>query len=306
MILVGSTGFVGSNLMKSTSFNAVYHSTDIYKAYGSKPDILIYAGVTGTKFLANRNPKSDSKIIDSAIENIKKINAKKIVLISTIDVNESLDIDESTESKISFFGTYGQNRLFLENWVEQNCHDYHIIRLPAIYGENLKKNFIHDLIFPVPPMLTKEKYKQVIHSISEIEYMYEWQDDGMYHYINKIIGEKKLAMLFLENAFNALSFTNPNSTFQYYNLGWLWSDINKIIDLDIRKINLVTEPICSKILYESIYGKKFNYEVLADQVNYNLHSKYADALGGEFGYVYSYEKVIDDLLGFINTELSKM
>lgn len=30
----------------------------------------------------------------------------------------------------------------LEEWVKENIKDYHILRLPALYGKNLKKNFI--------------------------------------------------------------------------------------------------------------------------------------------------------------------
>lgn len=45
--LVGYTGFVGSNLAESHSFDGLYHSKNIEQAYGTKPELLVYAGVPG-------------------------------------------------------------------------------------------------------------------------------------------------------------------------------------------------------------------------------------------------------------------
>ena len=81
MILVGSTGFVGSNLMKQGVFDRVYHSIDIEDAYETHPDILIYAGVTGTKFWANKFPDKDRIVIEQAIKNIERIGARKLALL---------------------------------------------------------------------------------------------------------------------------------------------------------------------------------------------------------------------------------
>ena len=92
--LVGYSGFVGSNLMLSYPFEGLYNSQNIKTAYGTKPQILVYAGVTGTKYLANRYPEKDRAIIDAAVENIKQINPKKLVLISTVDVNSNLNISK--------------------------------------------------------------------------------------------------------------------------------------------------------------------------------------------------------------------
>lgn len=46
--LVGYTGFVGSNLCRSASFDFLANSKNVQQLYGVKPDVLIYAGVTGT------------------------------------------------------------------------------------------------------------------------------------------------------------------------------------------------------------------------------------------------------------------
>jgi hypothetical protein len=49
----------------------------------------------------------------------------------------------------------------LKKWVEENYNEHLIVRLPAIYGENLKKNFIYDYINYIPAMLTEEKYSEL-------------------------------------------------------------------------------------------------------------------------------------------------
>ena len=52
-LLVGSTGFVGGNLLASHPFAAACHSSDVAQAYGSRPDLCVYAGVPAAMFLAN-------------------------------------------------------------------------------------------------------------------------------------------------------------------------------------------------------------------------------------------------------------
>ena len=86
--LVGYTGFVGSNIYAAAGdqIQAVYNSKNIERAFGTNPEILIYAGVRAEKYLANHAPEKDMRFIYQAEENIEKINPKKLVLISTIDV----------------------------------------------------------------------------------------------------------------------------------------------------------------------------------------------------------------------------
>ena len=84
--LVGYTGFVGSNLAAHGNFDGLYNSKNVKEAYGTNPDILYYSGVPAAKFIANKFPEMDMAIMRGAVENIRKINPKKLVLISTVDV----------------------------------------------------------------------------------------------------------------------------------------------------------------------------------------------------------------------------
>ena len=84
--LVGYTGFVGSNIYAAGDFDAVYNSKNIEDAYGTRPDLLVYAGLRAEKYLANHAPEQDMELIRQAEYNIEKIEPKKLVLISTVDV----------------------------------------------------------------------------------------------------------------------------------------------------------------------------------------------------------------------------
>ena len=81
--VVGYSGFVGSKIYAAGKFDAVYNSKNIREAYGTNPDLLIYAGLRAEKYLANQAPQKDMERISLAEDNIAKINPKKLVLIST-------------------------------------------------------------------------------------------------------------------------------------------------------------------------------------------------------------------------------
>lgn len=145
--LVGYTGFVGSNLYASGDFDAAYNSKNIQEAYGTCPDLLVYAGLRAEKYLANNAPEKDMEQIMEAEHNIEKIKPKKLVLISTIDVfKEPKNVDERSVIDTENLHPYGYNRYQMELWVRKNYPDALIIRLPGLFGKNIKKNFILSLI----------------------------------------------------------------------------------------------------------------------------------------------------------------
>ena len=140
--LVGYTGFVGSNIYASGEIDAAYNSKNIEEAYGTDPDLLIYAGLRAEKYLANNAPDKDMELILQAEENITKINPKRLVLISTIDVFKvPKDVDENSAIDTENLHPYGYNRYQLELWVRENYPDALIIRLPGLFGKNIKKKF---------------------------------------------------------------------------------------------------------------------------------------------------------------------
>ena len=101
-MIVGYTGFVGSNLCLSHRFEYLINSKNIESAFGKAPDTLIYSGVPAEMFIANNFPEKDKEIIENAKSNIKKINPRRVVLISTVAVYDcTKGVDEDHEPDLS-------------------------------------------------------------------------------------------------------------------------------------------------------------------------------------------------------------
>ena len=302
--IVGYTGFVGQNLCLSHLFDAKYNSINIKEAFGTNPDLLVYAGIRAEMFTANHFPEKDLANIEEAIVNIQKINPKKLVLISTISVYPVFEGDETTVIDVNEGTAYGKNRRYLEKWVEENVEDYLIARLPALYGEGIKKNFIFDMIHYIPALLKTQKYDELLRG-SLFGDFYEDRGDGFYKCIAETKAEKVSLRSFFEKVgFSALNFTDSRSEYQYFNLANLWEVITKAMDNDIRLLTIATEPILSSELYEYIYRKPFCNEVAANYPIEHLKSVHSNVFGGKDGYLYSKQQLLEDIKLFINNQMS--
>lgn len=302
--IVGYTGFVGQNLCLSHPFDAQYNSKNIADAFGTAPDLLVYAGIRAEMFTANHFPEKDLENIQEAIENIKRINPKKLVLISTISVYPVFEGDERTPLDENEGTAYGRNRRLLEKWVEENCAYYLIVRLPALFGQGIKKNFIFDMIHYIPVLLKTEKYEQLFQN-SELAYLYQDRGDGFYKCVAESKEEKALLRHFFEQAgFSALNFTDSRSEYQYFNLANLWNVICKAIDNGVRLLTIASEPIKSSELFEYIYQKPFFNKCSASYPVQHLKSMYAEVFGGKDGYLYSKQELLEDIKHFITEQLS--
>ncbi len=302
-VLVGYTGFVGSNIYKHGNFDKVFNSKNIEEAYGINPDLLIYAGLPAEKYLANNFPDKDLAIIKQAKDNIKQINPKQLVLISTIDVfSDPNNVDETTPINTSKLGAYGYNRYQLELWVRRKYPEALIIRLPALFGDNLKKNFIYDYINVIPFMLTSKKFKELSNKDSELTKYYKIQDNGFYklnlHEQDKEILKEKFNKL----GFSAIQFTDSRNLYQFYNLQNLWKDIQKALRLNIRLWHPATEPISVYELYKFLEGKSFSNNILETPLSYNFKTLYDKEFGGERGYIFTKEEMLKQIKEFIDTE----
>lgn len=300
-ILVGYTGFVGSNLLAAHEFSMCCNRQNIKEAFGIQPECLVYSGVPAEMFLANQNPEADFAMMEQAMENIRKIKPKSVVLISTIAVypdthgaNEDTIIDEKALT------AYGTNRLALERWVEQEFEQHLIVRLPAIYGINLKKNFIYDYINYIPAMLTEEKYLQFSQQEVMLQNYYEKQENGFWKCRNVEGNEKtKLQDCFRRLGFSALNFTDSRSVYQFYHLAHLWEHIQIALEHNIKKLNITTPPVSVAELYEALEQTKFTNELNKPPFNYDLHTKYDSIFGGKDGYFMSKEEELQEICSFV-------
>ncbi|WP_283129439.1 sugar nucleotide-binding protein, partial [Allofournierella massiliensis] len=210
-VLVGSTGFVGGNLMASHPFNAAYHSSNVQQGFGRENDLVVYAGVPAAMFLANQDPEADLAVMRAARENLRRLAPKKLVLISSICVYaDSRGKTEADEPQPEGLAAYGANRLQLERWVREDWPDALIVRLPALYGLGLKKNFLYDLHTITPALLRPAKYEELAAKSELVKNAYSDAGNNFY----KLNGSQDSAALkqwFAANDFNALAFTDSRS-----------------------------------------------------------------------------------------------
>ena len=303
-ILVGYSGFVGSNIAEQHKFSGLFNSKNIEDAFGKNPDLLVYAGVPSEMFLAEKFPEKDLSIIQNAFENIKKINPKFIVLISTITVFDKVQgIDESYTVNPEKLSSYGKNRLLLEKFIENNYENHLIIRLPAIFGKNIKKNFIYDYIHVIPALLTEKKYKELTDRDNLIKDFYTNQNNGFYKCRELNTSERQLLKKYFQKiGFSALNFTDSRSVYQFYDLSNLWKHTEIALKNNIKKLNLATEPLSVKELYNYLSGTEFNNELKKTPYNYDFRTKYSELFGGKNGYIYSKQQVKEQIKKFIEEQ----
>lgn len=303
--LVGNTGFVGSNIsaMAGDKISAAYHSVNIENAYETHPDVLIYAGLRAEKYLANTAPEKDMELICQAERNIEKIAPRRLVLISTVDVFRTpREVDETSEIITEGLHPYGYNRYQLELWVRQRYPDALIIRLPGLFGRNIKKNFIYDLIHVIPGMLKEEKFRELAAKDPELGEFYTLQDNGFYKVHVAEADEGLLREKFEKLGFSALHFTDSRCRYQFYPLTHLWQDLNKALDAGITLWHPATEPVSAGELYEYLTGEQFINELSGSPVDYDYRTLYAEQFGGRDGYLMDKQYVMEEIRKFVESE----
>ena len=299
--LVGYTGFVGSNICSKGEFDRLFNSKNIEDAYGLQPELLIYSGVSAEKFLANKEPEKDFDNILKAEENIERIKPKRLVLISTIDVIPNpIDVYEDVKIDPGVLQPYGKNRYELEKWVRNNYESALIVRLPGLFGNNIKKNFIYDYINIIPSMLTEKKMNELILKCSELKDYYRQGDNGFYK-LNSLTPHEKahVKRLFKQLGFSAINFTDSRSVFQFYNLDRLYGDIMLCLNAGIKLCHLATEPILTSELYSYLSGESFNNELDKEPLFYDYKTKYAKLFGRHDNYIESKTEVMKQIKKFV-------
>ncbi|MEK7539952.1 MAG: pyridine nucleotide transhydrogenase [Patescibacteria group bacterium] len=248
--LIGYTGFVGSNLLRQHPFDELYNSKNIQDIYGKVFDLLVCAGVSAVKWKANQEPEADWAGIQKLLDPLLTVKANTLVLISTVDVYPNpVGVSELTEITSEDYPAYGKQRLRLERLVRQQFPQVHILRLPALYGQGLKKNFIFDL-----------------------------------------------------HNNNCLHLTHKDSTFQFYNLNNIWSDMQVVMREHISLMNITTEPIRAQDMAQRSFGLDFQTVTEKPPVLYDVQTVHAETFGKTGPYLYSAEYTLEQVKHFAQTE----
>lgn len=134
-------------LKRAFDFGAEYRRSNVDQIRGQSFDTLICAGAPAAKWIANKEPAEDAANLASLIDALKEAKARRLILISTVDVfSDPVDVDESTVPHLNGLHPYGTHRRNLEEAVMGMFECHHVIRLPGLVGEGLKKNAVFDLV----------------------------------------------------------------------------------------------------------------------------------------------------------------
>ncbi|EGQ8204305.1 NAD(P)-dependent oxidoreductase [Vibrio cholerae] len=145
--LIGYSGFVGQTLLRQRKFEYLYRSSNIDEIQGREFELVVCAGTSAKKWLANLEPKKDRENVNHLVENLRSIRCKKFILISTVDVFKNpVGVNENSVVDETDLHPYGLNRRYLENFVQEKFPSSLIVRLPGLIGPGLKKNIIYDFL----------------------------------------------------------------------------------------------------------------------------------------------------------------
>jgi len=148
--LIGHTGFVGSNLLKQMPHTLTihtYNSKNFTEMAHREFDLVVCAGISAAKWLANREPRSDKEQIDKLQATLTTVRAKCFVLISTIDVyKDPRSVTENDIPTTAGNHAYGAHRYEFEQFVQSHFSNNIVLRLPALFGPGLKKNALFDML----------------------------------------------------------------------------------------------------------------------------------------------------------------
>lgn len=136
---------MGSNLRQSHAFDGLYNTSNIHELRGASYDLVVSSANRADSFRINAHGDDDRAEIEELIATIRSASIRKLVLISTVCVYpEGGEPNESTPLSPENLTPYGQNRLFQEQALQESF-DTLTVRLPQLYGDNLKKGVVYDL-----------------------------------------------------------------------------------------------------------------------------------------------------------------
>ncbi len=103
---------------------------------------------------------------------------------------------------------------------------------------------------------------------------------------------------------NNVEQINPKGIFQFYYLNHLTRDINIALENNLQVVNMATEPTSVSEVAKICLGHDFNNEVDAAGGKYDYRSIHAELFGGNNGYMYTKQQVLEDLKHYVQQEKS--
>ena len=291
--LIGHTGFVGSNLREQHEFDVFFNSRNIEEIKGGEFDLLVCAGVNAVKWYANLHPEEDKAAIQILMDCLSTVKAKHFILISTIDVYSSFipSPDESSIPDETRQDAYGKNRYQLECWVRKHFPSSLIVRLPALFANGLKKNFIFDLMHPKPVLVKDYVWDPTEPTATRILMMTCWKEKEM---------EVKEKLCFMHDALKNVTFVfgeqhERKARYEYAPFGGMLTAEGDVVHTNKFRFSCeYTDDELGLVYYNYRHlnptdGRWINRDPIAEQGGWNLYAfvrnngiKNQDHLGRDF------------------------
>lgn len=99
----------------------------------------------------------------------------------------------------------------------------------------------------------------------------------------------------------SLNFTHPESSFQFYPMQRLWSDIEIARSAKLPIVNLVTEPLQAATIASAVDGRQLTPPANSQPIHYDLHTLHAKTFNGHHGYLQTAQTTLKQVVNFIKT-----
>lgn len=310
--LIGHTGFVGSALLRQARFAACFNSANIAAIDGQAFGTLVCAAAPGSMLEANRAPDRDAAQIDALIARLATVRAERFVLISSIAVlADFAGGDDEGTGAFQQELAYGRHRRALEAFVERHFASSLIVRLPALFGHGLRKNFLFDLMNPVPSLLTEAKRDALIGGLDPalaawVEALYAPDAVTGLLKLDRAALNADRRRATLEDAADALGasatqFHHPQTTYQYYPIDRLWQDIGIALEAGLSHLHLVAEPLTAAAIHQRLIGRPMP-QTPARLHREDMRTRHAALWGAEGPYQFSAAATLNRLADFFASE----
>lgn len=310
--LIGHTGFVGGHLARQAGFDAVFNTANIAQLHEQSFDTIVCAAAPGSMFEANKAPERDYQKISALIRHLSKAKTSRFILISSIAVlADFAGGDDESTTRFQVDLAYGRHRRELEAFVAAHFPDHLIVRLPALFGSGLRKNFIFDLLNPVPSMLTAPKIAQLLDLLPAnlaglLRGLYANDPaTGMFKLdrtaLDRDPARAALDAAVIAQGFSAMQFHNPASTFQYYDMTRLWPDIGIARQAGLRQVHLATAPLRAGHIYRHVTGQEMPQSE-ARLHREDMRTRHAGLWGQKGDYLEGADVVLEKLARFFRSE----
>lgn len=310
--LIGHTGFVGSNLVRQHPFAARFNSANVGELAGASFGTVVCAAAPGSMFEANRFPERDAARIDALIGQLDTIgSADRFVLVSTVAVLAGFAAEDEDTTAFETATPYGVNRRRLEAFVAVRFPGALVIRLPALFGPGLKKNFLFDLMNPMPSMVPPAGLEQLQAAVGAslaplLAALYPLDAKLGMHMIDRDGLDASGRRAAIEEAvvgagLGALRFTHPDSRFQFYDMRRLWSDIGVGLEHGLEVLHLSPPPLTAGEVHQAITGAAMP-DTGARLHSEDMRTRHGALWGQQGPYMTTREQVLAALTQFVVPE----